>query len=488
MPTRREFIRTAALFALAPRILAAPERKIWVNDVHSQLNRTRIRELLRPRTRDEFVEIVRSASRQGLPISVSGCRHSMGAQQFATDSLCIDTRSLDRVISFDQESGLIEAEAGIQWPKLIHSYLDTQANWEKQWGIAQKQTGADTFTLGGSLSSNVHGRGLAMKPLISNIESFSLINADGKSVRCSRAENNELFRLAIGGYGLFGLIDRVTLRLVPRQKLRRLVEIIHADELPKRFEERITQKFLYGDFQFSVDEKSPDFLQRGVFSCYEPIDEHEPVVAKKELSDDDWLDLLQLAYTDRGKAFKRYSDYYLSTNGQTYWSDTNQLSAYLPNYAQKVRDQIGGEESSLIITEIYVPRPDLSDFLAHAGELLRSTRTIVIYGTVRLIEKDDESFLAWAKEPYACVIFNLLTLHTPAGIEASARSFRGLIDLSIARRGSYYLTYHKFARPEQIMACYPQFKQFLGLKTKYDPSERFQSDWYRYYRALLASR
>ncbi|PYJ32830.1 MAG: hypothetical protein DME88_09735 [Verrucomicrobia bacterium] len=488
MLTRREFIRTAALFALAPRILAEPEREIWVNDVHSQLNCTRVRELLRPRTRDELAEIVHSASRKGLPISVSGCRHSMGGQQFATDSICIDTRSLDRVISFDQERGLIEVEAGIQWPKLIRTYLEAQASKAKQWGIAQKQTGADTFTLGGSLSSNVHGRGLAMKPLISNIESFTLVNADGKSIRCSRDENRELFGLAIGGYGLFGLIETVSLRLVPRQKLRRVVEIRRADNLPKRFEERIAQKFLYGDFQFLVDEKSPDFLQRGVFSCYEPIDEHEQIVAKKELRDDDWLDLLRLAYTDREKAFKRYSDYYLSTNGQTYWSDTNQLSAYLPNYANKVREQIGGEESSLIITEIYVPGTDLSDFLAHAGELLRSNRTIVIYGTVRLIEKDDESFLAWAKEPYACVIFNLLTLHTPAGIEASARSFRGLIDLAIARGGSYYLTYHKFARPEQIMACYPQFKQFLGLKTKYDPSERFQSDWYRYYRALLASR
>src|SRR5204863_5900727 len=452
------------------------------------LNRIRVRELLTPRSRDELPEIVRSASRKGLPISVSGCRHSMGGQQFATNSICIDSRSLDHVISFDQEHGLVEAEAGIQWPRLIRTYLDAQANSAKQWGIAQKQTGADTFTLGGSLSSNVHGRGLRMKPLISNIESFTMITADGKPIRCSREENSELFRLAIGGYGILGLIDTVTLRLVPRQKLRRVVEIIRADDLTKRFEERIAEKFLYGDFQFSVNEKSPDFLQRGVFSCYEPIDEHEPVVAKKELSDDDWLDLLQLAYTDRGKAFKRYSDYYLSTNGQTYWSDTNQLSAYLPNYAQKVRDQIGGEESSLIITEIYVPRADLSDFLAQAAELLRSNRTIVIYGTVRLIEKDDESFLAWAKEPYACVIFNLLTLHTPAGIEASARSFRGLIDLAIARGGSYYLTYHKFARPEQIMACYPQFKQFLGLKTKYDPSERFQSDWYRYYRALLASR
>ena len=488
MLTRREFIRTAALFALAPRILAEPEREIWVNDVHSQLNRTRVRELLRPRTRDELEEIVRSASRKGLPISVSGCRHSMGGQQFATDSICIDTRALDRVISFDQERGLIETEAGITWPKLIRTYLDARRESANHWGIAQKQTGADTFTLGGSLSSNVHGRGLAMKPLISNIESFTLVNADGKSVRCSRDENGELFRIAIGGYGLFGLIDSVTLRLVPRKKLRRVVEIIRSDDLTRRFEQRIAQEFLYGDFQFSVDEKSPDFLQRGVFSCYQPIDEHEPIAAKKELRDADWLDLLRLAYTDREKAFKRYSDYYLSTNGQTYWSDTNQLSAYLPNYAQKLREQIGGEESSLIITEIYVPRGDLPGFLAQAADLLRSNRTIVIYGTVRLIEIDEESFLAWAKQPYACVIFNLLTLHIAAGIEASACSFRGLIDLAITRGGSYYLTYHKFARPDQVMACYPQFEQFLELKRKYDPNERFQSDWYRYYRNLFASR
>jgi FAD/FMN-containing dehydrogenase len=484
--TRRDFIRTAALFALAPRILAEPEREIWVNDVHSQLNRTRVRELLTPRTRDELAQIVRSASQKALPISVSGCRHSMGGQQFAKDSICIDTRSLDRVISFDRERGLIEAEAGIQWPKLIRTYLDAQAGSAKQWGIAQKQTGADTFTLGGSLSSNVHGRGLAMKPLISNVESFTLISADGKSMRCSREENNELFRLAIGGYGLFGLIDSVTLRLVPRQKLRRVVEIIRASDLPRRFEERIAETFPYGDFQFSVDEKSPDFLQRGVFSCYQHVDEDEPTVAKRQLRDDDWLELLRLAYTDREKAFKRYSDYYLSTNGQTYWSDTNQLSPYLPDYAQQIRAQIGGDESSLIITEIYVPRADLPDFLAQAAELLRSNRTIVIYGTVRLIEKDNESFLAWARKPYACIIFNLLTFHTPTGIEASARAFRGLIDLAIARGGSYYLTYHKFAKPEQVTACYPQFKEFLELKRKYDPAERFQSDWYRYYRKLFA--
>jgi len=487
MLTRREFIRTAALFALAPHVLAQRRPEIWVNDVHSQLNRTRVRELLTPRTSEELAQIVRSASRKALPISVSGCRHSMGGQQFATDGICIDSRSLNRVISFDRELGLIEAEAGIQWPDLIRNYLEAQRDTVRPWGIAQKQTGADTFTLGGSLSSNVHGRGLVMKPLISNVEAFTLIDGDGKTVRCSRTENGELFRLAIGGYGLFGMMNTVTLRLVPRQKLRRVVALIEAKDLARRFEERIAQKFIYGDFQFSVDEKSPDFLQRGVFSCYEPIDEQEPIAAEKTLRDDDWLDLLRLGYTDRAKAFKRYSDYYLSTNGQTYWSDTNQLSAYLPNYAQKLREQLGGEESSLIITEIYVPRVALADFLEQAAELLRSNGTLVIYGTVRLIEKDDESFLAWAKESYACVIFNLLTPHTSAGMEASARSFRGLIDLAIARHGSYYLTYHRFARRGQVVACYPQFGKFLDLKKKFDSAERFQSDWYRHYRQMFAS-
>jgi FAD/FMN-containing dehydrogenase len=205
-----------------------------------------------------------------------------------------------------------------------------------------------------------------------------------------------------------------------------------------------------------------------------------------KLRNDDWFDLLQLAYTDRSKAFERYAQYYLSTNGQTYWSDTSQLSAYLPNYAQKLRDKIGGDESSLMITEIYLPRPRLADFLAQAAELLRSEAVLVIYGTVRLIQKDDESFLAWAKQDYACVIFNLLTVHTAAGMASSERAFRGLIDLAIQRQGSYYLTYHRFATRSQVLDCYPQFQKFLELKRQYDPQERFQSDWYKHYRQMFA--
>ena len=76
-------------------------------------------------------------------------------------------------------------------------------------------------------------------------------------------------------------------------------------------------------------------------------------------------------------------------------------------------------------------------------------------------------------------------VHNPEGLKHSADAFRRLIDTEIRRGGSYFLTYHKWARREQVEACYPRFAKFLRLKRNYDPEERFQSDWYRHYREMF---
>jgi hypothetical protein len=138
-----------------------------------------------------------------------------------------------------------------------------------------------------------------------------------------------------------------------------------------------------------------------------------------------------------------------------------------------------------MITEIYVPRASLASFMEDARLALTEANANVVYGTVRLIEKDDESFLAWAREPWACVIFNLHVEHTPVAIARAADTFRTLIDLGAARGGSYYLTYHRWARRDQVERCYPQMREFLALKRRHDPEERFQSTWYRHYRQLF---
>lgn len=159
---------------------------IKVNDIHSQLNPAFVSEVLNPTSIEECRDILRAARQAGKAISVAGGRHSMGGQQFADGSVLIDTRSLKRVLSFDRERGLLDVEAGIQWPELIQYLHMEQEGQEKQWAIVQKQTGADKFTLGGSLASNVHGRVLQNKPIIENVESFTLLDSDGELRECSR--------------------------------------------------------------------------------------------------------------------------------------------------------------------------------------------------------------------------------------------------------------------------------------------------------------
>ena len=118
--------------------------------------------------------------------------------------------------------------------------------------------------------------------------------------------------------------------------------------------------------------------------------------------------------------------------------------------------------------------------------LLRKSGVPVIYGTVRLIRRDAESFLAWAREDFACVIFNLHTEHNEAGIVRSAAAFRSLIDAALNLGGSYFLTYHRWATRAQIEQAYPQFAEFLRLKEIHDPGQLFQSEWWRHHRNLFA--
>ncbi len=141
----------------------------------------------------------------------------------------------------------------------------------------------------------------------------------------------------------------------------------------------------------------------------------------------------------------------------------------------------------MMICEFYVPRPKLPDFLKKTKSVLRREQANLIYGTVRYIEKDDESFLAWARERFACTVVNLRVTHDQRGIEDAERQFRAIIDVALSMGGSYFLTYHRWARKDQVLEAYPQFPEFLRLKKKYDPDERFQSEWYRHYRRMFGN-
>jgi hypothetical protein len=83
------------------------------------------------------------------------------------------------------------------------------------------------------------------------------------------------------------------------------------------------------------------------------------------------------------------------------------------------------------------------------------------------------------------VIFNLhVDLASPERGKAED-AFRRVIDLALAERGSYFLTYHRWARKDQVERAHPDLAEVLREKRRFDPGELFQSDWYRHYREMF---
>ncbi len=472
----------------APKAALCDERNRYRNDVHSALNPTRHARVFLPESAEAVAELLGNAQRAGKGVACAGAQHAMGGQQFLEQGWLLDTRRLSGVLEFDPGAGLVQVAAGTRWPALQRFLAARRDSHGEGWAIAQKQTGADDFSLGGSLASNIHGRGLDRPPLVDDIESFTLVLPQGCALQVDRQREPELFALAVGGYGLFGVVTDITLRLQKRSLLQRDVHLLRRAELADAFAEARASGAGFGDFQFAIDPDSPDFLDLGVFACYRPCaGQPAEAAAPQALQPADWRELLRLAHVDNSEAFRRYSRFYLDTHGQRYASDDQQFGVYLDGYHAAL-DAGLGHRGSEVITELYVPPSNIADFLAALAELCRSRAIDVIYGTVRQILRDGESVLAWAREDWACVVLNIHVRHDGMGEARMARDLRQLYALALAFGGSFYLTYGLHAEASQLRAAYPRIDEFMAAKRRLDPGLVLSSNWFeRVSRALSGS-
>src|SRR5262245_50781793 len=120
--SRRSFLKQAGTVALLSSgcVHSAPRaRGFLVNDVQSRLNPTQVVGIVRVGSLTQLQSAVKAAAERGKPISICGGRHAMGGQQFLTNGTLLDTIGLRRVVKFDRERGVIEVEAGMQWPGLL---------------------------------------------------------------------------------------------------------------------------------------------------------------------------------------------------------------------------------------------------------------------------------------------------------------------------------------------------------------------------------
>ena len=178
---------------------------LLIHDV-SRLFPAHVKEIVQGQEEEALIAAVKMARDKDLKISIAGSKHSQGGHAFYKDSVWLDMSAYNEILALDENEKTITVQSGTTW-KQIQDFINP-------YGLSIKvMQSSNIFTVGGSLSSNVHGRDPKYGTIIETVDSFRLLTADGTIKEVSRTENEELFPLVIGGYGLFGVILDVTLQL-----------------------------------------------------------------------------------------------------------------------------------------------------------------------------------------------------------------------------------------------------------------------------------
>lgn len=119
------------------------------------------------------------------------------------------TTAMNRVHAFDNETGLLDAEAGITFDAILRFAIPS--GW-----FLPVTPGTRFVSLGGAIANDVHGKNHHVAATLGHhIRGFELLRSDGSRRWCSPTEQAEWFRATVGGLGLTGLITRARLQLKP---------------------------------------------------------------------------------------------------------------------------------------------------------------------------------------------------------------------------------------------------------------------------------
>ncbi|HWK64463.1 MAG TPA: FAD-binding oxidoreductase [Rhizobiaceae bacterium] len=159
-----------------------------------------------------------------------GNGRSYGDTCQAHSGTIVDMRGMNRIISFDPGTGLLEAEAGALLSDLI-------AFAAPQGFFPAVVPGTQSVTLGGAIANDIHGKNHHRRGSFGgHVESLRLLRSDGRIRQCSTSSERRLFAATIGGMGLTGLILSATIRLMPVPSLDVAETVSRFRELAEYFD------------------------------------------------------------------------------------------------------------------------------------------------------------------------------------------------------------------------------------------------------------
>jgi decaprenylphospho-beta-D-ribofuranose 2-oxidase len=435
---------------------------------------TKIKQVVKGKEENSLIETVIDANEKELKLSIAGKRHSQGGHTYYPDGVVLDLTEYNKILHVDPEGKTIHVQSGATWDdvqRVVNPY-----------GLAVKvMQSQNIFTIGGSLSVNVHGRDIRNGSLIETVNWFRLLKPDGTVIKVSRTENSEYFPLVIGGYGLFGVILDVELQLAEDELYTTRTKEMSYKEYAGYFKNHVL-----GDEEVKMHlariSTAPDtFLKEMYVTDYLLIDHQEKYSDYNELKEERFTFLTKFLLGlsrdfDWGKNtfWDMQKTFFLHRSGNTVTRNNvmRSESEFLEYESKNDTD---------ILQEYFVPVDEYEAYIDDLRAYLEARDLNLINITVRYVGRNNDALMSFAKEDMFALVLLINQGMDEEDISATGETVRGMIDITLDHGGSYYLPYYEYPTKEQLKEAYPESEKFFKEKRRLDPDGRFINQFYEEY-------
>lgn len=477
--TRRQLMQGGALVALNAALpdVADAAPRIVLNDA-SQLSPTPVfthwisRNGEQAKVIERLRQELKSAAAAGRPVAVSAARHSMGGQSLPRDGTAITLDSMSVEPNTKEKTYLVDG--GVRWQQVIAA-LD-----KIRFSPAVMQSNND-FGIGATFSVNAHGWPVPYGPFGSTVRSLRLMLADGTIVTCSRTENDELFKLAMGGYGLVGIILDLEVDMVPNVALQPTYEIMPGKAFATRFIDAVRNApstlMAYGRLNVSRNELFDEALLVTYRPTETPVEALPPAGAGGGMFS--FLSREVYRAQTNSESIKRTRWFFETVVQPMSGSGIATRNTLINEPVSNLRSRDTSRTD--ILHEYFVPPARFGDFIDACKDIIPTSVPEFLNVTLRYVGPDKDSVLAFAPEERIAAVMSFSQKFTPEAEAEMIRMTESLIDRVTAIGGTFYLPYRLHARRDQVTAAYPNVARFVERKRHYDPRLLFRNAMWQAY-------
>ena len=443
-------------------------------DDASQLNLTKVDTIIQVPTDKKEIEIqlkyvLKYAKENNLKISIAGAKHSMGGHTVYPNGILLNMLPYNQM-ELDTTNNILTIGSGALWEDALN-YLE---KYGKSIAIMQAFS---SFSIGGSISVNGHGWQKNLPPIAATVVSFTLMKANGEVVNCSRQENHELFKLVIGGYGLFGVILDVKLKVVENEALQYKYIRLNPDNYVNHYKKYISQNpnlnLVFGRLRIS----DKHFLEEATLNFFEKVNWTIPTLQTNKNTEMQRLVFRGSVNNEYGKRLR----WDLETGvSKVFKNEIYSRNELLNNHVSLIENK--DTSSTDLLQEYFIPERNFNQFIADIKPVLKNSKIDLLNITIRGVQKDNDSYLNYAREN----VFGFVILFNQKKTDIQETEMKKLtnllVDNALKNEGTFYLPYRLHIDRVKMRKSYPNADIFFQLKLKYDPTELFNNKFYEHYK------